>query len=87
MHLVYKIAKWLLIIGGINWGLVGLAMLTGSASDWNIVRMLLGGMPTVEAIVYLLVGGSAVLRVFHCKCAMCKGCNCATCGTSPSGGM
>lgn len=53
----------LLVIGGLNWGLVGLGMLLGS--DLNVVNMLLGSWPTFEAIVYILVGLAAVIKVFH----------------------
>jgi len=81
MHTIYKIAKWLLIVGGINWGLVGLGMLFGGA-NWNVVEMIFGSMPTLEALVYVLVGVAAVMKVFHCKCNVCKNCNCATCGTA-----
>lgn len=45
----------LVLIGGINWGLVGLGMLLGK--DLNVVHLILGGLPVwVEAVVYLLVG-------------------------------
>lgn len=71
-----KIAWYLVLIGGINWGLVGAGMLMGSS--WNLVNMLLGGMPTIEAIVYLLVGISAVVSIFGCKCKKCKEA-CASC--------
>lgn len=84
MHALNKIAKWLLIIGGLNWGLVGLGMLMGGMG-WNVVNMALGGMPMIEGLVYLLVGLSAVVKIFHCKCAVCRNCNCATCGTAPAG--
>ena len=61
----------LTVIGGINWGLVGLGMLMGA--DWNVVHMLLGKWAMVEAIVYLLVGVSAVISIFGgCKCETCK---------------
>jgi len=49
-----------MIVGGLNWGLVGLGMLFGGSS-WNVVNMLLGAWPVVEGIVYLLVGLSTVL--------------------------
>lgn len=68
------VVKVLVIIGGINWGLVGVGMMMGS--DWNVVHMLLGSMPTLEAVVYLLVGVSAVAKIFHCKCTKCMR-NCA----------
>ena len=48
----------LLLIGGLNWGLTGLGMLFNG--NWNVVKLLLGSWPTVEAIVYLLVGLMAV---------------------------
>lgn len=42
--------SWILmIIGAINWGLVGVFKL-------NIVNMLLGDVPILETIVYALVG-------------------------------
>jgi hypothetical protein len=65
------IAKVLVIIGGLNWGLVGVGMILGKGSDWNLVNMVFGSMPTIEAVVYILVGVSAVLMMFHCKCKMC----------------
>lgn len=68
---LHMITFLLTIIGGINWGLVGLGGLLGS--DWNLVHMLVGSLPTLEAVVYLLVGLSAVwLLVGHKKdCRMC----------------
>ena len=48
-----KIALILTIVGGINWGLVGLA-------DFNLVNLILGFVPILERIVYLLVGVSAL---------------------------
>lgn len=71
-----RIAKTLLIIGGLNWGLIGVGMFMNA--DWNVVKMIFGTMPTVEAIVYILVGLSAVFKIFGCKCAKCKDV-CASC--------
>jgi len=42
-----------------NWGLVGAGWLA-SGADWNVVHMLLGSSMQVEAIVYVLVGLSAL---------------------------
>jgi uncharacterized membrane protein YuzA (DUF378 family) len=66
------IVKILLIVGGVNWGLVGLGWLFGGA-DWNVVHMLLGSWMKVEAIVYVLVGLAAVAKIFGCKCKKCAG--------------
>ncbi len=63
------IGKILLIIGGVNWGLVGVGMLMGS--DWNIVHIIFGSMATVEAIIYVLVGLAAIMEIFGCKCKKC----------------
>lgn len=49
----------LVIVGALNWGLVGLGWLMGGA-DWNVVHMLLGSWQTVEAVVYILVGLSGL---------------------------
>ncbi|MDA1208467.1 MAG: DUF378 domain-containing protein [bacterium] len=56
--MIKTVAKFLVIIGAINWGLVGLGNLMGS--DMNIVHMLLGGMDMLEDIVYVLVGLSGI---------------------------
>ena len=76
-----KIAGILTIIGGINWGLVGIGMFMGSS--WNLVNMIFGTMPKVEALIYLLVGISAVVMIFGCKCKKCME-GCATCGVAPA---
>jgi len=51
------IALILLVIGGLNWGLVGLL-------DLNFVEKLFGTMPIVLTIVYTLVGVSALWTLF-----------------------
>lgn len=84
--LMSKIAGTLLWIGGLNWGLVGLGMLLGKGDAWNVVNAILGSMPTLEAIVYLLVGVSAVMVCVGCRCAKCKAA-CASCSVDGSQGM
>lgn len=56
----------LVIVGAVNWGLVGLGYLLGG-SDWNVVHMVLGQWMTLEAIVYVLVGLSGVYMLTSCK--------------------
>lgn len=60
-----KIAFWLTIVGGLNWGLVGLGMFMDT--NLNLVYMLFRSWPTVESIVYLVVGISAIYMIFGCK--------------------
>ena len=54
MSLVHKLALALLIVGGINWGLVGIF-------QFDLVAWLFGGVDSVVSrIVYTLVGLSAL---------------------------
>jgi hypothetical protein len=54
------LAAILLVVGGLNWGLVGLI-------DFNLVDYLFSSMPSVEKLVYSLVGLSAVYQVIGLK--------------------
>lgn len=64
---VHKVAEVLVWVGALNWGLVGFF-------DWNLVHSLLGNVSggTLENVVYMLVGLSAVAMVFSSSCKMCK---------------
>ncbi len=77
------IGKILLIIGGVNWGLVGVGILLDS--NWNVINLILGSIPTLEGIVYLLVGIAAVMNIFGCKCKKCVEA-CASYGTGDKTG-
>jgi uncharacterized membrane protein YuzA (DUF378 family) len=73
MKALHIIAFLLVAIGGLNWGLVGLGAFTGS--ELNVVHLVLGSMPMIEAIVYVLVGlSTVVLLATHKKdCRACSG--------------
>lgn len=60
--MVSQIARILVVVGGVNWGLVGLGQLLGS--DLNVVHMIVGSVPTLESVVYILVGLAAVKMVW-----------------------
>jgi hypothetical protein len=62
---VHKIAWVLVIIGALNWGLVGLF-------DWNLVEAVLGNWDWAVTAVYILVGVSAILSLTCHSCKMCK---------------
>lgn len=68
MKVLHAIAFILVIVGGVNWGLVGISR------DWNLVELLLGNWMWLETIVYILVGLSAVyLAVMHrSECKHCE---------------
>lgn len=63
---LHTITFILLVIGGINWGLVG-------TIDYNAVETLLGAWPLVVQVVYVLVGLSAIIEVATHK-KTCKDC-------------
>ena len=69
---LHAIAFVLVIIGGINWGLIALGSWMGG--DWNVVSLVLGSWPTIESLVYLLVGVSALVLAFSHK-KDCRACN------------
>ena len=57
MKTVQVIAITIMIIGAINWGLIGLF-------DFDLVATIFGGMSTMGAkIVYILVGISGLLSI------------------------
>ena len=70
MKALHKIAFVLVLIGGLNWGLVALGIYMGS--NWNVVNLILGSWSWLENLVYLLVGLSALLLVFGKKCCTCN---------------
>lgn len=53
----------LVVIGAVNWGLVGLAHFFTDGSNWNVVNQVVGGYPTVEFGIYLLVGLAGLVLV------------------------
>jgi uncharacterized membrane protein YuzA (DUF378 family) len=72
MKVLHKIAWILVMIGGLNWLLVGIGEFAGS--NWNVVNLLLGSWPQIEWLVYVLVGLSAIYEiVMHRK--NCKACS------------
>ena len=67
MKWLHFIAYTFLLVGGINWGLIGLFR-------FNLVNALFGASPMVEQVVYIVVGVSAlyVLAMHKGDCKICK---------------
>ncbi len=67
MKMLHMVSFVLVIVGAVNWGLTVFGM--------NLVNMLLGSMPQLESLVYLLVAASGVyLAVTHKgDCKVCAG--------------
>ncbi|MGM5484911.1 MAG: DUF378 domain-containing protein [Nanobdellota archaeon] len=58
MNSMDYITMILVIIGGLNWGLVGVF-------NFDLVQAVLGSVPVVANIVYTLVGISAVYMIYY----------------------
>ncbi len=56
MRAINLITLFLVIVGGLNWGLIGLF-------DFDLVAALFGEMSTLSRLVYVLVGISAVWQL------------------------
>ena len=64
--LVCKIIGVLVIIGALNWGLVGILQV-------DLVARILGDMTMASRIVYGLVGVAGVMKIVMCfKCCPCQ---------------
>ena len=67
---VFDMIAWiLLVIGGLNWGLVGLA-------HFNAVDAIFGAGSGIAMIVYILVGISAIYAISRSKCCCKKDTSC-----------
>jgi uncharacterized membrane protein YuzA (DUF378 family) len=63
------LATALVIIGALNWGLIGLGALLGTPNPlltWNLVNVLFAGVADglLEAITYLLVGLAGLYEIY-----------------------
>lgn len=56
-----KLAFILVVVGALNWGLVGIGNFMGT--NLNLVNLLFGAWPIIENVVYLLVGIAAAIRI------------------------
>lgn len=50
------IAVWLLIIGGLNWGL--------TAFGWNVVDMIFGVNSMLSMLIYIIIGLAALVKLW-----------------------
>ena len=69
MKALHMIAWILVIIGGLNWGIYG-----ATNMNFNLVHAILGSIPWLEMLVYILVGLAAIYEVVTHKmnCKMCS---------------
>jgi uncharacterized membrane protein YuzA (DUF378 family) len=67
MKKLHMFAFILLVVGGLNWLLIGIF-------NFDLVAVLFGSMSLLSRIVYVLVGVSAVFELFNHKdnCRQCS---------------
>ena len=65
--IVCKIVALLVIIGALNWGLIGAAKI-------NLVERLLSNIPHAVRLVYVLIGLAGLMKLICCfkECPACK---------------
>lgn len=63
MKTIKILAYWLLVIGGLNWLLMGVF-------GWDISRWL---GDSISRVIYIIVGVSAIIGLFGCGKCSCDG--------------
>ncbi len=58
MRVLNQLTLLLVIVGGLNWGLIGLA-------GFDLVAAIFGAMSTLSKLVYILVGASALWQLIR----------------------
>lgn len=71
MKYVPTAAMVLIIVGALNWGLVGLGSYMGG-QNWNVVELLFGVWPGLASLVYVLVGIAGVWALYDWYTKMSK---------------
>lgn len=66
MKVLHKVSFVLLVIGGLNWLLVGF--------NWNLVDYLFGAGSTLSKVVYIVVGLATLVVLFTHK-SSCSACS------------
>ena len=60
MKILDTIAMILLLFGGLNWGLVGVA-------DFNVIMWVFISVPHMQHFIYILIGLAALWRIIFYK--------------------
>ncbi len=67
MKSVNLVAYILVIIGGLNWLLVGIF-------GWDVGELFGGQSAIVSRIIYIVVGVAAIVKIFGCRYCSCNSC-------------
>lgn len=71
MKYIPTAAMVLILVGALNWGLVGLGSYMGD-QDWNVVGLIFGAWPGLANLVYVLVGIAGVWALYDWYAKMNK---------------
>jgi uncharacterized membrane protein YuzA (DUF378 family) len=52
----------LVIVGALNWGLVGVGQFFDA--NWNVVNLIFGSIPALESVIYLVVGLAGLYELY-----------------------
>ena len=63
MKYIPTAAMVLILVGALNWGLVGLGEYMGG-QDWNVVALIFGSWPGLANLVYVLIGLAGVWALY-----------------------
>lgn len=72
---VTKLSMLLVLIGAINWGLVG------AFNGFNLVEKIFGSVSWLESLIYILVGLAGVFLIVKCAMGCKKGGSCGDSGS------
>lgn len=64
MNYVDWTALVLVIVGALNWGLVGVAHFLTDGASWNLVNLVFGSIVALEFGIYLVVGLAALYGIY-----------------------
>ena len=63
MKYIPTFAMVIIILGALNWGLVGLGAYAGG-QNWNVIELLFKSWPEVINLVYLVIGIAGVWALY-----------------------
>ncbi len=53
----------LVVIGALNWALVGISSFSAVSYGWDVVALILGSVPWLAAIIYILIGIAGIYEL------------------------
>lgn len=64
MNYIDWTALVLVVVGALNWGLIGVGYFVDEAANWNLVNIIFESIPELEAAIYILVGLASLWAIY-----------------------